>query len=355
MANSQQTYYPILPAMLRKFERMARRDAFTGTTPAAFEQWRAQSRETLRGLLGLQWMETCPLLPETLESVRLPGGIRREKLLIQTEPGIFMPFYLLIPPEFTAASRVFLCPPGHGGAGKYSVAGLREIAPVAGAIDFYNYDYGRQLACRGHVAVCPDCRGFGERREAANQGGSDEQWLSSSCFQLSHMAEPLGMTVIGMLVWDLQRLIDYLAERGDWPMERLSCLGFSGGGMQTLWLAALDDRVRFAVISGYLYGYRDALLALCENCSCNYVPGLWQHFDMGDIASLIAPRPLVVQSCREDHLNGPRGFANVREQLAIVQRAYALFGAGKRLYHDVCPGDHHFHSENLAAAFAAVL
>ena len=40
--------------------------------------------------------------------------------------------------------------------------------------------------------------------------------------------------------------------------------------MQTIYLAALDERVRWALISGYLYGVRDALLTLNNNCSCNY-------------------------------------------------------------------------------------
>lgn len=43
--------------------------------------------------------------------------------------------------------------------------------------------------------------------------------------------------------------------------------------MQTLCLAALDERVRWALISGYLYGVHGAhgaLLTLNNNCSCNY-------------------------------------------------------------------------------------
>lgn len=88
-----------------------------------------------------------------------------------------------------------------------------------------------------------------------------------------------------MLTWDLMRLIDWLRRDGRFDTEALGCLGFSGGGMQTLWLAALDERVKLAVISGYLYGYRDALLTLNNNCSCNYVPHPWEHLGMGDIAS----------------------------------------------------------------------
>ena len=46
---------------------------------------------------------------------------------------------------------------------------------------------------------------------------------------------------------------------------------------------------------------------------------------MGDIASLIAPRPLWVQSCRDDRLNGPRGVVNVEEQVAIAHSAIACW------------------------------
>ena len=117
--------------------------------------------------------------------------------------------------------------------------------------------------------------------------------------------------------------------------------------MQALWIAALDDRIKQAIISGYLYGVRDSLLILNGNCSCNYVPHLWEHFDMGDIASLIAPRPLAVQSCASDHLNGPRGLVNVREQLEVVRAAYDLYGKGKFPYHDVREGGHAWHEEIL--------
>lgn len=348
-------YYPTLPSMLRKYDALARKDAFKGNTCAEFEAWRAGTRTRLHALLGMDLMERCEPKAEALERVNLPGGIVREKVLVQTEPDVWMPVYLLIPEKKADNYRIFICPPGHQGAGKYSVAGCRDIKAVADSIDFFNYDYGLQLARRGHVALCPDCRGFGERRDPDKQTDQPEDFMSGTCYQLAHMAEPLGMTVIGMLVWDLQRLIDYITLRGEWPMDRLSCLGFSGGGMQTLWLCALDDRVKLAVISGYLYGYRDSLLNLCGNCSCNYVPGLWRHYDMGDIASLIAPRPLVVQSCRADHLNGPRGLQNVVEQLEVVKASYTLYHAGDRVCHDLCEGEHHFDSRHVFAAIDAVL
>lgn len=113
--------------------------------------------------------------------------------------------------------------------------------------------------------------------------------------------------------------------------------------MQTMWLSALDERVTCAVISGYIYGYRDALLIQNRNCPCNYVPHLWEHLDMGDIASLIAPRPLLIQSCRDDHLNGPRGLRNVLEQVDIVRQAYERLGAVQKILHEICEGSHRWH------------
>ena len=223
---------------------------------------------------------------------------------------------------------------------------------MADAIKKFNYDYGMQLARLGFVVVCPDCRGFGERRDEKKQGSDDESFLTSSCFHLAHMAEPIGETVIGMCTWDLMKITDYIEQRAsdgeDWDAANISCLGFSGGGMQTLYFAALDDRIKNVFISGYMYGFKDSLMILNGNCSCNYVPHLWEHFDMGDIGSLIAPRNLMIQSCREDHLNGNRGLENVYEQLAVIRKAYELYGAEQRVVHDIHDGGHCWHDENLA-------
>ena len=340
--------YGSLSSMLRKFDRFARQDCFRGQSVEEFEEWREKTRRLLSGLLGLEKMEECDLHPITMEkAVTLPDGIRREHIRIQTEPDIWMTMYLLIPADADPNTRLFLCPPGHNGAGKYTVAGLGEYGAIKEKIEQYQYDYGMQLAKKGFVAVCPDCRGFGERREVVADAKDPVLGLKGDCYWLAHMGEPLGIPAAGMLVWDLMRLIDYLELRNEWDTEHIGCLGFSGGGMQTLYLAALDERIQYAVISGYMYGFRDALLTLNRNCSCNYIPHLWEHLDMGDIASLIAPRPLVIQSCRQDRLNGPRGIVNAVEQAAVIEKAYRLCHAEKLPLHDICEGGHQWHGERL--------
>jgi hypothetical protein len=247
-----------------------------------------------------------------------------------------MPVYVLIPKALPIPYPVVIAPHGHVSGGKIATAGCREIPEIADTIDKHNYDYGVQFAQAGFITFCPDARGFGERQEQAAKGNL----LDSSCQWLNNMAYPLGQTVTGMWTWDIHRLIDYVQRRPDCRADRIGCAGLSGGGLQTLWATALDNRIRCAVISGYLYGYKEALLDMCMGCSCNYVPHLYEYVDMGDIGALIAPRPLLVETGTKDHLNGASGLKNVYSQTRIMRKAYRLLGAQKLLYHDVFEGEH---------------
>lgn len=192
---------------------------------------------------------------------------------------------------------------------------------------------------------CPDARGFGERREWGLQGAEGEDMTHSTCSQLNRMAICLGLSLGGMWVWDLQRLIDYIETRTDCDVSRLGCVGMSGGGYQTLMLTAMDDRIKCAVVSGYFYGVRDALLKLSNNCDCNYIPNLWRVADMGDFGALIAPRPLLVETGRQDPLNGERGVDNVYEQVEVAKSAYQLLKSEEKLVWAVFEGEHRWYGD----------
>lgn len=345
-------YYEDEPALRDRLKREGRSAAFKGATPGDFEAWQIATRDRLFDLLGLSLMDRVPIEVRELDRVQIAGGIVRTHAMLQVERDVWMPFYLLEPQapklDAHACKRCYICPHGHQGAGAASVAGVTGVPAVDDAVRKFNYDYGLRLARMGYVTVCPDARGWGSRRDWKGQGDDENSYLRGTCLNQARMAEPLGLTVAGLNAWDNMRLIDYLEARGDIAMDDLGCFGFSGGGYMTLYLAALDPRVRKAFVSGYLYGVDDSLLHLNGNCSCNYVPGLWRLLDMGDIASLIAPRPLLVQSCEGDHLNGARGLANVDEQLSIVRDAYGLVGHADDLLHEVCPGGHHLGVAYLA-------
>lgn len=389
--------YSTLPSMLRKYARYGRQDYFQGQSAEEFMAWQMRSRATLRELLGLEKMDMCALEPEIDEVVLLSpkrtdgrdeaqsentkGSVRAENaeagahdailryhILLRTEPDITLSAYLLVPASANAGTPVFLCPPGHNGAGKYTVAGVRGARAIEESIEKYNYDFGWQLARLGYVAFCPDVRGFGERREMLEDTKELPLAMKGDCYWLAHMGEPIGIPVLGMLSWDLMRCVDFLKEytmtkEGElrrlsdgehtdsedacWNPERIIAFGFSGGAMQSLYLSALDERIHATFLSGYMYGFRDSLLRMNRNCSCNYVPHLMEHFDMGDIASLIAPRRLMIQSCREDRLAGARGLANVQEQVDIIRANYAVIGNTENVQQDIEDGPHHLDTRHL--------
>jgi hypothetical protein len=339
-------YYTATEYLLARYDALSRQMGFRARAVQEHRRWQTELRVQLRRITGMDTMMSCALEPVVTERVEMDGYVR-ERVRIETEPGVIMPMHVFIPSDLADGERrpAVIAPHGHGSGGKLSPSGRTDVPGVEEAIAQYNYDYGVQFVRQGFVAFCPDARGFGERREWPLQGAGTDLVLSSSCEVLNHMAMPLGQTVTGMWTWDLMRLADYVETRPECDASRLGCAGLSGGGLQTLWFAALDERVRCAVVSGYFYGFKDTLLRMCNNCSCNYVPHLWELVDVGDIAALIAPRSLLIETGTLDPLNGERGLVNVTEQLEITQGAYRLLGALERVTHDVFEGEHRWHGE----------
>jgi len=333
-------FYTSKEQLAKRFERPY---GLQNETLAEFPAWKERLRRQLVEITGLDTMERCTPNPRVVETVKC-DGYTRQKMLIETEPSVTMPFYVLIPdahqPE--KKSPAFLALHGHCGGGKVAVAGVGDDPRVAEQIKIFNYEYAVRLVRLGLLVFVPDARGFGERREELHQG--DEHLTVSSCSELNRIAISLGQSVAGMWTWDNMRLTDYISSRDDVDPTRIGIGGLSGGGLQTLWAAALDDRYRCAAISGYFYGFQNSLFDFfC--CSCNYVPQLFRTADMGDLAALIAPRPLFIETGKQDWLNGTRGMPNVLEQLEITRKAYALFDAKKNLVHDAFEDGHKWHGK----------
>ena len=164
---------------------------------------------------------------------------------------------------------------------------------------------------------------------------------------------PVGaLTLCVIMVNEIIALVDLLPLWRRWRESR--CLGFSGGGLQTLYAAAIDERIKLSFVSGYYYGFYDSLLKLNANCSCNYITSLYLYFYIADIAAMIEPRPLIVQSSKDDHLAGERGIQNVLEPMKELESVYSLFGKKNRLYHQIVPGPHHFETDGLIESMERV-
>ena len=338
-------YYTSQAKFDRLFLRTGRQLGFTDaacTGPEALKKWQTELRQKLLEVSGITLQQKCEPYCELIETKDM-GCYVREKLLIKTEEDVYMPVYALVPKKKRQGSPCIIATHGHASCGKNAIAYRVEIPAVKRAVEEYNYTYGITLVNSGYTVFCPDARGFGERRERSGQGDEPDKFTNSTCTVLNNVAISLGQSLTGLWIWDLMRLIDYIKSRPDTSDSAIGCIGLSGGGLQSLWLAALDERVALSVVSGYFYGVGDALLRFPENCSCNYVPGLWRIADMGDIGALIAPRPLFIESADADIYNGAGGLKNVEEQLNVTGKAYLALGARERLEQAICHGGHRWY------------
>lgn len=286
---------------------------------------------------------------EELEEVKEDGYVRK-KYRMETLPQVYMPFYLLIPDNAREGkkNRTMIAIPAHG-ANKDTVAGVISNDEVKDKLKKTPKEsYGKEFVKRGYVVLCPDPPGYGERIERPAR--EDKAFvpdlqvsvLGASCKNLAQTAEALGLSFQGLVLWDMMCLVDFAAEQSYIDAERIGCAGFSGGGLYTLWLAAMDERIKLAVISGYIHSYYDSILDT-HLCPCNYLPKLWQCADICDIASLIAPRYLFMENGTYDVLNGPRGIAGPKEQAEKIHRMYQLCGKQERVIHLAFEGIHEWY------------
>ena len=149
----------------------------------------------------------------------------------------------------------------------------------------------------------------------------------------------LGETMVGWRVWDATRALDYMETRPEVNPRRIATMGISGGGVTSLWTAALDRRVKAAVVSGYYNTFRDSILAM-DHCVDNYVPGISRLLEMPDLAGLVAPRALFIESGHQDSI-----FPLHATERAITraQEIYGVFGVPERFGSETFPGEHQFH------------
>jgi dienelactone hydrolase len=159
-----------------------------------------------------------------------------------------------------------------------------------------------------------------------------------------------GLTWPGLVVWDDLRTVDYLASRPEVDARRLGCLGISMGGYRSLYLAALDERIAAACVTGFMSTVRPMIRAHLDTHSwVHFVPGLHRFLDLPDVAALTAPRPLLVQQCSQDALFPPAGMKDTVNQIAA---AYEKAGVRERFsgrFYDV---PHQFSRAMQEEAFA---
>lgn len=288
-------------------------------------------------------LDRTPINARVTGTVQRPG-YRIEKLTFESRPRLYVTANLYVPAG-TGRRPAILSPLGHSVNGK--------------AWPSYQKLFSN-LARKGYVVLAYDPFGQGERIEypgsrpgqSALGGGTSEHEYAGRRLIL------LGANFGLFRAWDGIRGIDYLLTRAEVDPDRIGCCGQSGGGTLTQFLAALDSRIRVAVVS---MGNTENLAqenveppGSADDAEQNIVPALARGIDRADLLYAFAPKPLLMTITLHDagHTYSPEYVSGSHDLLDEYKRVYGLLGAGDRVSLQATTVSHGYVYEMRRATYA---
>ena len=234
-----------------------------------WRRWRPAAYQALRKALGLERLPPRSPLKPRVVGVGQRRGYVVEKVVFETRPNFLMTANLYRPGSVTGRVPAVLCVHGHTMKGKTSAA-----------VQIRSMNYARA----GWVVLAVDATGHGERVHIGHRR--------------TFAMVATGMTLEGVQVWDNMRAVDYLLSRPEVDGKRIGITGCSGGGNQTMYTAAVDERIAAAVPVCSVSTLRGQIFTPNGiGCQCECIPDLMRYgLENAAVCALIAPRPLLVLS-----------------------------------------------------------
>ncbi len=260
--------------------------------------WKPEARRKFFELL-LYAPERVDPQPEMLERVDA-GDFWRERVTFRTTPEIRVPAFVLIPKQAKLPAPGIVALHDHGAFYLWGKEKLIRVADEHVTLTQFKQQYygGRsiadELARQGYVVVVIDMLLVGRTLFLA------------------------GLTWAGIMFWDDLRTVDYLISRPEVDPHRIGCVGLSVGGFRSAHLAALDDRIKAAVVVSWMCAYQPLLKDHILNTVGHtmLVPGLTQWLDLPDVAAMAIPARLLVINGRQDGLFTVEGMEEAHQKLA---------------------------------------
>ena len=295
-----------------------------------FGAWQDRGRSELTRLLGLPFKKCDAKF--RVEYEKDQGDFIETRFDFQSEEGFFVPCHFLAPKNVSGKRPLVLCLMGHG-TGMHINLGRKKYPQDEEALKLVDRAIAIRAVKEGYCALLKEQRCFGEL------GGTEK---GPDCTVSSMAALLIGRTTIGERVWDLQRVLDLALE--NFPVidkDKIICTGNSGGGTITFFASCLESRISYSMPSCYFCSFDDCIGAM-HHCACNFIPNIRLFFDMGDLAGLIAPRPLVIIAGRKDEIFPLPG---VEKAFKEAQRMYSGAGASDKIKLTVGEEGHRYYAD----------
>lgn len=293
--------------------------------PDDIEKWNLHKQKLKENIIkqtGAILKQQLPLDIKETKVLKKEGFIVKN-IYFQTQPNIYATANLYIP-EGEGPFPAVIVMSGHSKTGKI----------------YKNYnEVGQTLALNGYVSLNIDPWGAGER---TTQHGEFEYHGS----KLGASLMDVGVSLMGMQITDNIRGVDLLSSLPYVDVNNIGATGASGGGNQTMWLAALDERVKAAVPVVSVGSFESYVMR--HNCVCEVLHNGLTFTEEDAILALVAPR--AIKMCNANFDSNPTFYPS--EMLKTFHRAQPIFnklGVGNNISYQNFDLKHGYFSEEREA------
>ena len=283
------------------------------TTPEMITAYQKRLKNLFLDALG-GFPQRTNLNPRVVGVVKRDGFLV-EKIIFESQPRHYVTAALFLPEpgRFPPPYPGVLVPCGHSRTGKQSTA-YQQVCAL--------------LALNGMAALIFDPIDQGERGQLLNEKQLPPIWGTTSHTMLGVGSILLGRNTAWFEIWDAMRALDYLQSRPEVDPDRIGCTGNSGGGTQTSYLMALDERIQAAAPSCYITSFDRLLKTIgLQDAEQNIYGQLAFGMDHADYLMMRAPKPTLILCATKDFFD----ISGAWDSFRYAKRLYTRMGFAERV------------------------
>ncbi len=299
-------------------ERAARISGISSLS--GWQERQKEISETLADIVG-PFPEKTPLNARIVRTI-YKKSYRVEHIIFESQPGFYVTSSLFIPTDNKRSVRpaVIYCS-GHSADGYRSQVYQHVIL---------------NLVSKGFIVFAFDPVGQGERLEYdSNKTGIT--FIDGPTRQHSYpgaQAFITGSSQAMYMIWDGIRAVDYLITRKEVDPIRIGITGRSGGGTQSSFIAAFDDRIYAAAPENYLTNTRRLLQSIGpQDAEQNLFNAVFRGIDHPDFLIVRAPKPALMITTTGDMFS-IQGAIETEKEVSRIYAAYDKIDCFSRVEDD---------------------
>ena len=297
----------------------------THRLPTLPDEWKKEREKIKNEIIkkaGIVINHELPLNYKETGVTKMDGFTVRN-ILFQTRPGVYATANLYVP-EGNGPFPAIINMHGHWEKGR-----VHEVPQARGP----------SLALNGYVCLSVDAFGSGERTTIH---GTDEYHGANLGASLMNVGESL----LGFQVSDNMRGVDLLASLPYVDANNIGATGASGGGNQTMWLSAIDERIKACMPVVSVGTFESAVMR--SNCICELLIDGLTFTEASGVLALIAPR--AIKMCNHDQDSNPTFYpAEMKRTYQNATPIFKMLGAENKIAYQLFDLKHGYWPENREA------